>query len=51
MMSIFRQSLRPAYEGGTGKYQGIQGSHTYKCSGMGAEGQAFCRQEANYRLR
>ena len=38
------------YEGGTGKYQGIQGSHTYKCSGMGAEGQAFCRQEASYRL-
>ena len=38
------------YEGGTGKYQGIQGSRTYKCSGMGADGQAFCRQEASYRL-
>ncbi len=38
------------YEGGTGKYHGIQGSHTYKCSGVGADGQAFCRQEANYRL-
>ena len=39
-----------SYEGGTGKYQGIQGSHTYKCSGVGADGQAFCRQEASYRL-
>ena len=38
------------YEGGTGKYQGLKGSHTLKCSGMGADGQAFCRQEANYRL-
>jgi hypothetical protein len=38
------------YEGGTGKYRGIQGSHTYKCSGIGAEGQAFCRQEASYRI-
>jgi hypothetical protein len=38
------------YEGGTGKYLGIQGSHTYKCSGIGADGQAFCRQEASYRL-
>jgi hypothetical protein len=38
------------YEGGTGKYHGIQGSHTYKCSGVGADGQAFCRQEASYRL-
>ena len=38
------------YEGGTGKYQGIQGSHTFKCSGIGADGQAFCRQEASYRL-
>ena len=38
------------YEGGTGKYRGIQGSHTYKCSGIGTDGQAFCRQEASYRL-
>ena len=38
------------YEGGTGKYLGIQGTHTYKCSGIGADGQAFCRQEASYRL-
>ena len=38
------------YEGGTGKYLGIQGSHTYKCSGIGTDGQAFCRQEASYRL-
>jgi hypothetical protein len=38
------------YEGGTAKYRGIQGSHTYKCSGVGADGQAFCRQEASYRL-
>jgi hypothetical protein len=38
------------YEGGSGKYLGIQGSHTYKCSGIGADGQAFCRQEASYRL-
>lgn len=38
------------YEAGTGKYQGIQGSHTYKCSGIGTDGQAFCRQEATYRL-
>ena len=38
------------YEGGTGKYRGIQGSHTYKCRGIGTEGQAFCRQEASYRL-
>ena len=38
------------YEAGTGKYRGIQGSHTYKCNGIGADGQAFCRQEASYRL-
>jgi hypothetical protein len=38
------------YEMGTGKYQGIQGSHTFKCSGIGSDGQAFCRQEASYRL-
>jgi hypothetical protein len=38
------------YEGGTGKYLGIQGSQAYKCSGIGADGQAFCRQEASYRL-
>ena len=38
------------YESGTGKYLGIQGSHTYKCSGIGADGQAFCRQEASSRL-
>lgn len=38
------------YEAGTGKYQGIQGSHTFKCSGIGTDGQAFCRQEASYRL-
>jgi hypothetical protein len=39
-----------AYERGTGKYKGIQGSHTFKCSGIGADGQAFCGQEASYKL-
>lgn len=38
------------YEAGTGKYRGIQGSHTFKCGGVGADGQAFCRQEATYRF-
>jgi len=38
------------YQSGTGKYAGIQGSHTFKCSGIGADGQAFCRQEASYRF-
>ena len=38
------------YDRGTGKYAGIQGNHTYKCSGVGADSQAFCVQEASYRL-
>lgn len=36
--------------GGTGKYQGIQGSGPWKCKPAGANGEIQCAQRLDYRL-
>ena len=38
------------YSGGTGKYAGIQGGQSYRCHGVGKQGQLFCTKEASYKL-
>jgi hypothetical protein len=38
------------YNGGTGKYAGIQGGQSYRCQGIGKHGQLFCTKEATYNL-
>ncbi len=38
------------FTSGTGKYQGITGSHTFRCGGIGDHGQLQCHQTANYKL-
>ena len=36
--------------GGTGKYAGIQGGGSWKCKGVGANGEYQCAQRLDYRL-
>ena len=37
--------------GGTGKYDGIQGSGPWKCKSAGSNGEAQCTQRLDYRLQ
>ena len=38
------------FNGGTGKFTGIQGKGPFHCNGLGSAGQYVCNQEFEYRL-